>query len=129
MREMLANRYLLNGQATRARKLYQDEMERRPGEETLACRMIASVLASGDAPAALEEITQFVHRFGRSRLLRLAEGCQGYLGAFDGAGSLSQGLRLLLTGDVEAGVARLREVDPAAHPAVIRLLQLLARGS
>ncbi len=129
MREMLANKYLLNGQAAKAMELYEQALADDPDQADLQCRLILAQLAqsSDERTAPLEEVAAFIgallDRGGKKALTSLVEGCQGYAKHADhpGEGAALNGLKALLTGHNEQALLLFSSVDPTEHPAVAAL--------
>ena len=129
MREMLANKYLLNGEAAKAMELYEQALVDEPDQADLQCRLILAQLAQAndEQTAPLEEVAAFIgallDRGGREALSKLVEGCQGYAKHADqpGEGAALNGLKALLAGRDEQALILLSSVDPTQHPAVAAL--------
>ena len=134
MREMLANKYLLNGQAAKAMELYEQALADEPDQADLQCRLILAQLAqaSDERTAPLEEVAAFIStimdRGGREALTKLVEGCQGYAKHADhpGEGAALNGLKALLAGRDEQALLLLSTVDPTKQPAVAALKNRLS---
>ena len=135
MREMLANKYLLNGEAAKAMELYEEALADDPDQADLRCRLILAQLAQAtdERTAPLEEVASFitaiVERGGHRELLRLVKGCQGYARHADepGQGAALNGLKALLAGHDDRALSLLSSVDPKRHPAVAELEKRLRR--
>jgi hypothetical protein len=123
---MLANRYLLNGQAAKALGLYEADLEERPEQPELRCRLILAQLALERLEEAAGLVLEVLERRGPGALKLLAGGCQGFVPPADTAEpDALAGLRALLRGDLAAGRALLGKVDPTRHPVAASLARAL----
>jgi hypothetical protein len=126
MRAMLANKYLLDGQAARALGLYQADLAERPEQPELRCRLILAQLALARVEEAAGLLLEVLEQRGPGALTLLAAGCQGFLPASAGDDPPAlAGLRAVLAGELEVGRELLRGADPDRQPLLARLARAL----
>jgi len=123
---MLANKYLLNGQAARALGLYQADLAERPEQPELRCRLILAQLELERVEEAAGLLLEVLAQRGPGALALLVGGCQGFVpaGAADEPPALA-GLRAVLGGRLEAGRDLLRAADPDRYPRLAHLARAL----
>jgi hypothetical protein len=127
MREMLANKYLLDGYPGKIDVLYREAPPIPQEREPLQCRLIASYLRSGWTSRAAREFTHIIRTEGLQGLLHLSQGCREFLATVETPQSdpILCGLWALLGGDWLRTFEMLRHADLTSQPDVITLLDVL----
>jgi len=119
---MLANRYLLNGRAAEALKLYRQALSAAPEQTALQCRLVLAHLESARIDEAAGFVIGMLDEFGPQALKQLKAGCQGFIPTDVPADhDALTGLRALMAGNTRRAKERLSGVDPEAFPAVAAL--------
>jgi len=126
MADMLANRYLLDGRAAEALRLYQRALAHSPERSELQCRLILAQLEADRIEAAAALVLELLRARGPEALAVLRRGCAGYVRTDQpGDRPAVKGLRALLAGDAERARRFLGRIDPNALPAAAALARRL----
>ncbi len=127
MKEMLANRYLLNGEPHKAARLYGEALQRQPGRTSLRCRLILAYLWDSKERQAVQEMLILLKRQGKDALQLLQNGCEGYLPLQQkpAGGELTTSLWRLMRGETKLALDRLQLVKENDIPEMTELLKFL----
>ncbi len=133
MNEMLANRYLLNGDLKRAIDGYRRLLAECPDSESARCRLVLACLAEGRLEEAAGELNGMIRKAGLDALGCLENNSEPFLAQvmLSADTPMTKGLGLLLSGDLQRALFMLNNDNLAGFPAVTdlrRQLADLARG-
>ncbi len=126
MADMLANRYLLDGRASEALRLYRRALARSPQRGELQCRLILAQLEADRIEEAAALVLELLATRGPAALAALRHGCAGFVRTdLPADGPALIGLRALLAGDAERARHYLGRIDPDALPVAAALARQL----
>ena len=97
MLEMMANRYLLNGDEDKAIELYRQALLEKGENAKLRCRLIGALLRSGREDQARDELERMREGLGVARADRLLRECSEALGESRTDPALARGWERLLS--------------------------------
>lgn len=126
MTDMLANRYLLNGELTAALERYRAALAADPDQPAMQCRLILAQLELSRIDDAAGFVLGVLFEDGAAGLARLRAGCRGFVPSdVPGDHDVLIGLRALLEGDSDRALSRLHKVPADEFPAVAALVRHL----
>ncbi|RJO64378.1 MAG: tetratricopeptide repeat protein [Myxococcales bacterium] len=126
--EMLANRYLLNGDPKRAIALYREAIESKPDVEAARCRLAVAYLQDGRFDEAADQLYSILEDRGEATPDCVASRCRGFVKSTElaAAGDIGDGLCRLVNGEIEDARRLLAGSDLTRYPSVTKLLSRLA---